>query len=56
MKIEDFIKDMLKQIHSACAQDDAYMPREIEFSIQVNIKGEVCKPDDICVSTIRVKV
>lgn len=56
MKIEDFIKNVIQQITAACDRDGVYMPQQIEFTIQINMQGEVCTKDDIAIATIKVQM
>jgi hypothetical protein len=56
MKISEFIKEVMKQINDACAEQGAQMPKCVEFTIQINAQGEVCKAGDIAVGTMKICV
>lgn len=56
MKIEDFIREVMKQISASCNGGDIFCPRSIEFSIQVNSDGEICKPQDVAITTIKISL
>jgi hypothetical protein len=56
MKISDFIKEVMKQINDSCAEHGSEMPRCVEFTIQINSQGEVCKTGDIAVGTMKISI
>lgn len=56
MKIEEFMKEVVRQINEACSEQNCSYPDVVEFCIQVNSRGEVCEPGEFCASTVRVEM
>lgn len=56
MKIEEFMKEVVRQINEACSEQNCSYPDVIEFVLQLNEKGDVCSPGDFCAATVRVEM
>ena len=54
MTLEEFIQHSIRQIKSGCFPLILDNPKSIEFSVQVNSDGDVCKEGQISVATIKV--
>ena len=56
MKVNELVRDVIDQIKEGCKFSCVDYPHKIEFSIQINSKGEVCQPSDFPVSTLNLYV
>ncbi len=56
MKIDDFIAQVLEQITSACRHTGIYNAKDIEITIQINDKYEVCSEGQVSIGTIRIQL
>lgn len=56
MNLEDYIKECLRQLTAACAQEGVYMPKDVEFCFVLNDRGNICKPGELAVCNVKVRM
>lgn len=56
MKLEDFIKECMRQLTAACKNEDVYSPKDVEFSLVLNAEGNICGPGELAVCNVKVRM
>lgn len=56
MKVEDFIKEMFKQVSVGLSESQVSQVKEIKMEIKVTEEGHVCKPHDYVSAVIEVEL